>query len=312
MRFCPLTSALPLSLAIVMAAGAASAQSATPAAPAAAPASASPQPTPSAVSPVEKLDKATLDTVTIDTVTIDTVTIDTVTKEKAEADRAAQASQQRINAVDDETQKLLSEYRRAVADTESFVAYAAQLSRQIESQNEELGEIERQLGEIEATSRSITPLQQKMLETLKQFVQLDVPFLLDERTARIATLEEMMNRADVSISEKYRRIVEAYQVEMDYGRTLEAYEAKFGGAEEDRTARFLRIGRVSLLYQTLDGHETGYWDAQARRWVVDNSYAHSFKEGVAVASKTSAPEMMLAPVPAPVEAPSSAPVGVKS
>lgn len=302
MRFCPLTSALPLSLAIALAAGAASAQSATPAAPAAAPASASPQPTPSAVSPVEKLD----------TVTLDTVTLDTVTREKAEADRAAQASQQRINAVDDETQKLLSEYRRAVADTESFVAYAAQLSRQIESQNEELAEIERQLGEIEATSRSITPLQQKMLETLKQFVQLDVPFLLDERTARIATLEEMMNRADVSISEKYRRIVEAYQVEMDYGRTLEAYEAKFGGAEEDRTARFLRIGRVSLLYQTLDGHETGYWDAQARRWVVDNSYAHSFKEGVAVASKTSAPEMMLAPVPAPVEAPSSAPVGVKS
>lgn len=295
MRFCLSTSALPLSLAIALAAGPASAQSAAPgaAAPAGATAPASPQPAPPAASPVEKLDA--------------------VTKEKAEADRSAQASQQRINAVDDETQKLLSEYRRAVADTESYVAYAAQLARQIESQNEELAEIERQLGEIETTSRSITPLQQKMLETLKQFVQLDVPFLLEERTARIATLEEMMKRADVSISEKYRRIVEAYQVEMDYGRTLEAYEANFGGGgNESRTARFLRIGRVSLLYQTLDGHETGYWDAQARRWVVDNSYAHSFKEGVAVASKTSAPEMMLAPVPAPVEAQSSTPAGAKS
>lgn len=300
MRFCLSTSALPVSLAIALAAGPAYAQSAAPAAPAADPAPASPQPAPPVASPVEKLDA--------------------VTREKAEADRSAQASQQRINAVDDETQKLLSEYRRAVADTESYVAYAAQLAKQIESQNEELTEIERQLGEIETTSRSITPLQQKMLATLKQFVQLDVPFLLDERTARIATLEEMMERADVSISEKYRRIVEAYQVEMDYGRTLEAYEAKFGGAEEDRTARFLRIGRVSLLYQTLDELETGYWDGQTRRWVVDNSYAHSFKEGVAVASKTSAPEMMLAPIPAPVEAPfeapfeagSSAPVGVKS
>ena len=116
------------------------------------------------------------------------------------------------------------------------------------------------------------------------------------------SLEEMMNRADVSISEKYRRIVEAYQVEMDYGRTLETYEAKLGVGSEDRTARFLRIGRVSLLYQTLDGRETGYWDSQAHRWVVDNDYAHPFKQGVAVAQKLSAPEMLLAPVPAPVEA----------
>ncbi len=111
-----------------------------------------------------------------------------------------------------------------------------------------------------------------------------------------------MNRADVSISEKYRRIVEAYQVEMDYGRTIEAYEGKLGGSDDARTAKFLRIGRVSLLYQTLDARETGYWDAQARKWVVDNHYAHSFKQGVAVAQKISAPEMLLAPVPAPVEA----------
>jgi len=272
MRFCTSTSAVTLALAAMLVGGSAGAQSVPPAPAAAA-----------GPSPIEKLDA--------------------VTKERVEADKSAQASQQRINTVDDETQKLLSEYRRAVADTESHAAYAAQLSRQIESQNEELADIQRQLDEIETTSRSITPLQQKMLETLEQFVQLDVPFLLDERSARIATLEEMMNRADVSISEKYRRIVEAYQVEMDYGRTLEAYEAKLGGGGgEDRTARFLRIGRVSLLYQTLDGHETGYWDAQARRWVVDNGYAHSFKQGVAVAQKLSAPEMLLAPVPAPVEA----------
>lgn len=227
--------------------------------------------------------------------------VEAITREQAEADKAAQASQQRINAIDDETQKLLAEYRKALADAESHAAYADQLTRQIESQDRELVEIDRQLGEIETTSREITPLQQKMLETLGQFVELDVPFLLEERRARIRTLEEMMDRADVSISEKYRRIVEAYQVEMDYGRTIEAYEAELAG--EQRTARFLRIGRVSLLYQTLDGAETGYWDATARRWVVDNHYAHSFKEGVAIAMKVSAPDMLLAPVPAPVQAP---------
>ena len=64
----------------------------------------------------------------------------------------------------------------------------------------------------------------------------------------------------------------------------------------------LRFGRIALLYQTLDGHETGYWDANQQRWVVDPEYAHSFKEGIAVAKKAHAPEMLVVPVPAPQEA----------
>jgi hypothetical protein len=112
----------------------------------------------------------------------------------------------------------------------------------------------------------------------------------------------MMDRADVTISEKFRRIVEAYQVEMDYGRTIEAYEAKLGDGADARTVQFLRVGRAALLYQTLDGRETGYWDASAKSWVVDDSYGHSFKEGLAVARKTRAPEMLILPVPAPKEA----------
>jgi outer membrane murein-binding lipoprotein Lpp len=232
--------------------------------------------------------------------------VDAVTREQAEADRNAQAAQKRIDALDDETQKLLADYRKAIADTESYEAYAAQLTRQIASQEKELTDIDRQLAEVEDTSRSITPLQQKMLATLRRFVELDVPFLADERAARVKTLEEMMDRADVSISEKYRRIVEAYQVEMDYGRTIEAYDAQLHGPDGARTASFLRIGRVALLYQTLDGRETGYWDNATRNWKVDAQYAHAFREGVAVARKQSAPEMILAPVPAPVAASDSA------
>jgi hypothetical protein len=226
--------------------------------------------------------------------------LDRALDEQTGANRDAQGSQGRVDGLDDETQRLLTEYRRALTDAESYRTYANQLEAQVQSQHDELAEMDRQLLEVETTSREVLPLMQNMLATLDQFVKLDVPFLLDERTKRVATLTDMMSRADVTISEKYRRIVEAYQVEMDYGRTIEAYEGELSSAGgEPRTVQFLRVGRVTLLYQTLDGRETGYWDAEQKGWVVDDAYAHNFKEGVAVAKKARAPEMLIVPVPAP-------------
>jgi chromosome segregation ATPase len=225
--------------------------------------------------------------------------LDRVIGERIEADEAARASQDRIDQLDDETQKLLAEYRKAVSDAESFGRYADQLDVQIRSQAGEIAEIDRQLREVETTSREIAPLMQRMLATLAEFVALDIPFLPEERANRVKNLQEMMTRADVTFSEKYRRIVEAYQVEMEYGRTIEAYEGRLA---DDRTVQMLRVGRVALLYQTLDGRETGYWDAAAKRWVVANDYAHAMKEGIEVAKKQRAPELLFVPVPAPKDA----------
>jgi len=124
-----------------------------------------------------------------------------------------------------------------------------------------------------------------------------VPFLIEERTNRVAQLKDIMSRADVSTSEKYRRIVEAYQIEMEYGRTLEAYQGKVG----DKTVDFLRAGRVSLMYQTLDGKETGYWDANEKAFKKDESYGDALRAGLKVAKKQAAPDFIRVAVPAPKE-----------
>lgn len=219
----------------------------------------------------------------------------------ADAQKSAAASQERIDGLDDETQKLLAEYRRVKNETESLQTYNAQIAAQIPSQVEEMQQLERQLQEVEATSRDVLPLMQRMLATLQQFVELDLPFLPEERKKRVATLLEMMDRANVSISEKFRRVVEAYQIEMEYGRTLEAYEGKLGDGEQARTVQFLRVGRVALMYQTLDQKETGYWDSEKKAWVVDNEYKPAFAKNVAVAKKLGAPDLLVVPVPAPKE-----------
>ena len=227
--------------------------------------------------------------------------LEPVVKEQVGADEAAVAAQERIDALSDETREMLLQYRQYLRETESLRQYREQLEAQVQSQVEEIAFVQQQLVEIETTAREVLPLMQKMLDTLERFVGLDLPFQLEERRKRVAGLRDAMARADVTISEKYRRIVEAYQIEADYGRTLEAYQGELGEGAQVRTVRFLRLGRVALLYQTLDGEETGYYDAEQQRWVVDDSYRSAVRHGFAVADKSSAPDLLQAPVPAPRE-----------
>jgi len=225
--------------------------------------------------------------------------IEPVVKEQVAADAAAIASQESIDSLSDETRDMLLQYRQYLKETRSLREYREQLTTQVQSQESEIEFLKQQLAEIETTAREVMPLMQKMLDTLDRFVKLDLPFQLEERSKRVASLRDAMARADVTISEKYRRIVEAYQIEADYGRTLEAYQGELGEGAGARTVRFLRIGRVALLYQTLDGEETGYWDATAKKWVADDSYRSAVRRGFAVADKATAPDLLTAPIPAP-------------
>jgi hypothetical protein len=225
--------------------------------------------------------------------------VERVTNEQAAADKAAAASQAKIDQLADQTQDMLSRYRQALSDTASLKKYNEQLAVQVKSQGERLAGMKQQLVDIENTQRDVLPLMQRMVETLEQFVALDTPFLLEERTKRVENLKQLMGRADVSTSEKYRRILEAYQIETEYGRTLEAYEGKLGEGNDAKTVQFVRIGRVGLMYQTPDGRETGYWDAEAKKWVADDDYEHDAREAIRVAKKQGAPDLLWVPVRAP-------------
>jgi septal ring factor EnvC (AmiA/AmiB activator) len=219
-----------------------------------------------------------------------------------EVDRAAAQSQQRVDQVRDQTLDAAGQYAQAMTEAESYEQYNEQLEAQVQSQEDEIASIQRQLEDIETTNREVQPLMQKMVQALEQFIRLDVPFLIQERTERVNTLKAMMSRADVSISEKYRLIMEAYQIELEYGRTLEAYEGTLTAGDQTRTVQFVRLGRISLMYRTLDGSETGYWDAVQEQWVVDNSYAEAIDQAIRVANQEGAPELLTVPVPAPEEA----------
>jgi chromosome segregation ATPase len=211
--------------------------------------------------------------------------------------------QAEIEKLSDNIDDLATEYRRILQDTRSLEVYNQQVADLIESQTAEMGSLEEQIEGVTAVSREIVPLMVRMIDTLEKFVELDLPFLLEERRERVAKLREIMERADVSLSEKYRRLMEAYQIENEFGRTIEAYRAELTDDGTTRTVDFLRIGRVALLYQTLDAAGTRVWDQKQKTWVdLGDDYRSPVRQGLRMARKQIAPDLLLVPVAAAEDA----------
>ncbi len=227
----------------------------------------------------------------------DSATVNATVSEQTKTEVAAIDSQKKVVQLDDDASKSVGSYRQMIAEAQSLKGYSDQIEQQVKSQKEQIADMTNQLSIIETTSREVLPLMDRMLAALSSFVGLDIPFLPTERTNRIASLQGMMARADVSTSEKYRRLVEAYQIEVEYGRTIEVYQGKV----DDKTVDFLRTGRVSLMYQTLDAKETGYWNAETKKWVIDNSYQASMEKGLKIAKKQMAPDFIEVAIHTPLE-----------
>ena len=210
--------------------------------------------------------------------------------------------QRRIESLDDEIREMLNKYRQTKSQITDLQSYNQQLERLVATQNVELADFERQFADIETTKRQILPLIIRMLEILEEFVAVDMPFLEDERSMRLAELNKLMERPDVPTSEKYRRITEAYQIELDYGHTIESYEGEMEVDGDSRTVAFLRYGRLGLYYMTLDGLEIGHWDKNLDRWVqLDDEYRQSLDRAMRIARKQLPPDLTRLPIPAPTD-----------
>jgi len=209
-------------------------------------------------------------------------------------------SQVKIEVLASQTDDMLQEWRVEVQRTESLREYNDNLDRVIASQFEEMDSIRQQLEELESTNRGIIPLMLRMVEVLEQSIRLDMPFRLQSRLDRVADLRDLMDRADVTTSEKYRRTMDIYTTEMAYGRTMGTYRDQLPGDAENREVDFLQVGRIALVYQTLDGDDSGWFNPDSRQWEeLDSSYNNSVRQALRVARQQAAPELLKLPVAAP-------------
>ncbi len=227
----------------------------------------------------------------------ETASLEAAIKTKMQAQDDIVKSQDKVDKLVGQTDDMVQQYRDAIAKTNSLETYNVQLSKLIKQQKVSLSSIKRQLDNVEETQRSIVPFMIKMIDTLEKFVMLDLPFLTQERQQRVADLKTIMDRPDVTLPDKYRRIMEAYQIEMEYGRTIEAYTDTVKIDEQEYTVDVLRVGRLLISFQTLDGKLSGIWNKESNTWQkLSSEYDRSIKQGIQIAKKQAPPELIKLPI----------------
>ena len=231
------------------------------------------------------------------------VSVDQVIQEGEKRADAGAAEQQRVEQIANQTDDLLNEFNTVSKVVDGLVTYNSLLQRQVNNQEEEKAALSESISNVALIERQIIPMMTRMLDSLEQFIELDTPFLLAERRERLERLRGMMERSDVSSAEKFRRVIEAYQIENDYGRTIEAYKGTVPINGNEQEVDFLRIGRVSLAYQSVGGAHTGAWDQASGSWVEleASEFKNQIADGLRVARKQVAPDLLIVPVPAASE-----------
>ncbi len=214
---------------------------------------------------------------------------------------AGQESQKRIEKLQSETNDLLGQFKVVNKEIEGLRVYNAQLERQLENQRKVISELEESIDNVTVIERQIQPLILKMLDGLEQFVELDMPFYVEERNERIADLRANQDRADITVAEKFRQVLEAYSIEAEYGRSLFTYTQTLPVGGQDRQVNILGVGRVALMYQTTDLKYTGAWDQSQRAWVElpAGQYRSAVQKGIKIAKKQATYDIMSLPVLAP-------------
>jgi uncharacterized coiled-coil protein SlyX len=179
--------------------------------------------------------------------------------------------------------------------------YNARLERQIANQEARLDDIDNSIAEAAVIQRQIPPLVVRMLDGLEQFIAMDMPFDLDTRMGNIEAVRNNLDRSDVTSAEAFRQVLELYSIELQYGRGIESYSDTIEINGTEREVDILRIGRVSLVYQSTDGAETGAWNKDTQSWetLPAGDYATAVRKGVRIAKKQATIELLNMPVAAP-------------
>jgi hypothetical protein len=218
-------------------------------------------------------------------------------KEEAKIHAAAAKSQEKINNLYEQSQELFIEYRGVVDETENLKVYNDYVSTLVADQQRSIDSLQTQIDGIDGVKRGVVPLMFRMIDSLEQFIELDVPIKLDERRKRVERLRDVMANSNVTTSEQFRQVIESYQIENQYGQSMAPYQGTLDFQGTEITVDFVNLGRTALMALSLDQKNAWVWDNDARAWeVLGPEYINPVVIAVRMANKRLPANLLKLPI----------------
>ncbi|MFL2840305.1 MAG: DUF3450 domain-containing protein [Pseudohongiellaceae bacterium] len=231
---------------------------------------------------------------------IDTSILNEISAKSAEIFTIGTEMQFQINQLSDEASELTFEFRDQTKLVDGLEIYNAGMRRTISEQERTIAEYDESIAQAAELQRQISPLMERMMVSLEEFVSLDIPFQVEERQDRLGTIRGTFDDSSVNVAEKFRLVLQAYQIENDYGRGIAHYTDTLEIEGIERDVDILRVGRIALLYQTSDQNATGAWDKVSNQWVaLDDEYRRPIALGIRMAQQLETTQLLDLPISAP-------------
>lgn len=212
----------------------------------------------------------------------------------------AKQSQEKIDVIVDGAQERLIKYRSLLKQIEGLKTYNRQLAAQVASQKDLIRRFDESIAQVSLIERQMSPLVEKMAASLERFLELDLPFDITERQERMAFIRESLAAADIDVAEKFRQVIEAYQIENEYGRKINSYQDIVELDGVDREVDVLRVGRIALVCQTKDTLISARWNNDTKTWeLLDNLvYRNAIRKGIKMSGKQVSIDILKLPIAA--------------
>ena len=186
-----------------------------------------------------------------------------------------QETQKKQEAWAEEKNDLTARYRAAMAQVDYLDKTRAFEQKEVNSLDASIAELNRRMVESVKLKDNLEDTLNVVVDHLENRVNKDIPFLMNERRERIASVREAIAKPELSAAEKLRRVLEALQVEANYGNTVDVSQERIKVGDEEISADIIRIGRVSVFWRSPDGNRVGEFDRGTGQWVeMDHKYAH--------------------------------------
>ena len=227
----------------------------------------------------------------------------TLTRLASNSTHSQAEAQEKIDQLDEAAQDAYAEYRLKLVELEGLRTYTRQLQSLLDEQQAVLDDLDARIQKTGHMDRELIPLMEHMHEALDALIAQDMPFLVNERQKRQTRLRAILDNPELSLATKYRSLYEAFQIELDYGRTLETYSDTLEVDGKSLMVTILRVGRVGLFAMSADRNVIYEWDSRAGQWQTTKGLRHNLEKAVRMAKKQVAPDLLVLPVPAPEDVP---------